>query len=296
MKKFIMALLRGLGYFGIFVGMQLVLGGILGIVLNVMLSVRYVASGQNMQDPAVAMRFSEELVQLVNESAVPLTVVANALSLGVTCLIFVCGKKKIAKEVSLRKLHSGAIAPLIMLGLGLNVVTTIVMSFIPEEYLESYQQASESLSTDVGVMTVLLALVAAPVVEEWFLRGLVYTRFKKGMPFVVATLLSSLLFGVMHGQWLWMIYTAIFGLLLAWVFERTKSLYASILLHFGYNLCSMLMQLIPETAPDWVGVAIISVAVVFTAVGWFLFVKTPKVEEPSEEDVAEPVVEASENF
>ncbi|MBQ9767920.1 MAG: CPBP family intramembrane metalloprotease [Lachnospiraceae bacterium] len=296
MKKFIMAVLRGLGYFGIFVGMQLVLGGILGIVLNIMISVRYVASGQDMQDPAVAMRFSEELVQLANESSVPLTVVANALSLGVTCLIFVCGKKKITREVSLRKLHPGAIAPLVMMGLGLNVWTSIVMSFIPEEYLESYQQASEFLSTDVGVMTVLLALVAAPVVEEWFLRGLVYTRFKKGMPVIVAMLFSSLLFGVMHGHWLWMIYTAIFGMVLAWVFERTKSLYASILLHFGYNLCSMLMQLLPETAPDWTGLVILATSVVFVALGWFLFVKTPKVEEPEEEFVTEPAMEGTENF
>lgn len=296
MKKFFWALLKGLGYLGIYLGLRFMVEYIWGIVLGARITAEYVVKGLNMADPAVMEQYMEEVMQAAADVVVPVTIVVNILAIGVTCLIFVCGKKKITREVSLRKLHPGAIAPIVMMGLGLNVLTSLVMSFVPEKILESYEQASGALTTDVGVMTVIMAVVAAPVAEEWFLRGLVYTRFKKGMPVIVAMILSSLLFGVMHGHWLWMIYTALFGMVLAWVFERTKSLYSSILLHFGYNLCAMLLQVIPETAPDWIGVAIISVAVVLTAAGWFLFVKTPKVEDLVEEIIAEPVVEVTENF
>ncbi len=289
MKRFFMALLRGLGYFGIYLGIQLVVQYVWGAVEGVMLRVEYAAKGLNIMEPAVMEQYMEDAMQVAMDIAVPATVVSNILVIGVTCLIFVCRRKKITVEMSLRKFRAGAVMPIILLGLGMNVLTTVVMGFLPEELLNSYQQASEWVSTDVGIMTMLLAVVLAPLAEEWVLRGLVFSRMKKGMPVIAAMFLSSVLFGLLHGNPVWAVYAAVFGMVLAWVYERTKSLYASMLLHFSYNLCGMLLGLFMENAQDWVGLVIIAAAVVFTVVGILWFVKIPKAEGPVEEMLAEAV-------
>lgn len=298
MKKFFMALLRGLGYFGIYLGLMFVVQFIWGTVESVKISLEYRAQGLNITDPAVYAQYMEDYLQAAEELAVPSTIIINILMVAVTCLIFVCSKKKITKELSLRRFQPGAVVPLILLGLGMNVMTTFVMSFLPEELLNSYQQSS-SVYDEVGLIVLLHTLISAPIVEEWVLRGLVYDRMRKGMPVIAAMLISSVLFGLLHGNLVWAAYAAVLGMVLAWVFERTRSLLASILLHFSFNLCGMLLGLLPETAPDWVSVVIVAASVVFTAVGAFLFARTPKAEVPEEEAVAgtvEAVTEGTETL
>ena len=298
MKKFFMALLRGLGYFGIYLGLMFVVQFIWGTVESVKISLEYRAQGLNITDPVVYAQYMEDYLQAAEELAVPSTIIINILMVAVTCLIFVCSKKKITKELSLRRFQPGAVVPLILLGLGMNVMTTFVMSFLPEELLNSYQQSS-SVYDEVGLIVLLHTLISAPIVEEWVLRGLVYDRMRKGMPVIAAMLISSVLFGLLHGNLVWAAYAAVLGMVLAWVFERTRSLLASILLHFSFNLCGMLLGLLPETAPDWVSVVIVAASVVFTAVGAFLFARTPKAEVPEEEAVAgtvEAVTEGTETI
>ena len=287
MKKFFMAFLRGLAYFGIYLGVQFVVQMVWGTVNSVILNAEYAAKGIDMSTPGYMKMYLEDSMRMAEEVAIEMTVVSNLVAIIVTSLIFICSKKKVTKELSLRKFHAGAVAPIVMLGLGMNVLTTVVLALLPEKWLDSYQQSSSWTSTDVGIMTILLTVVMAPLAEEWILRGLVYSRMRKGMPVFVAMLISSLLFGVLHKHPVWIAYAAILGMVLAWVFERTKSLYAAILLHFSYNACGMLLSLLPETAPDWVGVAIVSAGGVCTAVGVFLFVRVPKASDPEANGVEE---------
>lgn len=295
MKKFFIGLLKGLCYFLLYLGIKYLVQEI-WIGIKVMpLGMKYAAAGLNILEPEVMAQYMQDVLQIAMELVVPITIVANLVTVAVVCLIFVCRKKKITEELSLRKFHSKAVLPIILFGLGLNVLTTFAMSFLPESILGSYQEASSALLTDIDIWSIILTVIVAPLVEEVVLRGLVYTRFKKGMPVIVAMILSSLLFGLLHGHWLWALYAGIFGMVLAWTFERTKSLFASILLHFAYNSCAMLLELVPDTAPDWTGFLVVAVAVVFVAVGLFLFLKVPKAVEPVEElaaaEVAEEVIE-----
>ncbi|MBE5930078.1 MAG: CPBP family intramembrane metalloprotease [Lachnospiraceae bacterium] len=288
MKKFFMALLKGLGYLGIYLAVMFVVQMIWGTVESVRITAEYAEKGMSLSDPAVMKQYMEDYMEAVMEFSVPSTIIVNVVTVAVTCLIFVCRKKKITGELSLRKFHPGAIVPLILLGLGMNVLTNFVMGFLPEELLNSYQE-SASVYDEVGLVVLLHTLISAPIVEEWVLRGLVFSRMKKGMPVIAAMLISSVLFGLLHGNLVWAAYATVLGMVLAWVFYRTKSLYASILLHFSYNLCGILLGLFMESAPDWLGVVLIAVAVVFTLVGIFWFIRIPKAEEPVEDAVAETV-------
>lgn len=298
MKKFFMALLRALGYFGIFFASHLLVTNIWGNVISFQLEARYEEQGLSIYNPRVSGQYMEEYTQELLKISVKAAIIANVIAIATLCIIFVCRKEKLTTAFSLRKFSPRAVLPIIMMGLGSNVLISLVLSMLPEKIVSGYQESSSALTSEVGVWTLLATVVMAPLAEELAFRGLVFTRMKKGMPVIVAMILSSILFGVLHGQWLWMIFTTFLGMGFVWVFERTKSLYAAILFHFTNNLCAMLLTVVPGAAPDWLGTGLVAIAVVFTAVGVFLFIRIPKAEEPVEEvvEVAGPAAEGTENL
>ena len=291
MKKFFIGLLKGLGYFGIYFGMQLLVTTVYAIVGVVPIAMKYYMGEENVFAPDVFDRYMEEVLQVVTEVALPSVIISGILTIGLLWLIFVCRKKKFVQEISLRKLSPGAIPPLVLMGLSLNVVTGLVLSLIPEEWMSAYEESSSLITTGNTVVMILATVIMAPVIEEIIFRGLAYTRMKKGMPTAVAVILSSALFGVAHGQWIWMLYAFVFGLVLVWVFEHTKSLLANILLHLSYNGCAMLQLLIPENTPEGVWIAVNIGSIVVAAVSIFWFAKLPKGAEPEVWDETQPVTE-----
>ncbi|MGM9625114.1 MAG: lysostaphin resistance A-like protein, partial [Eubacteriales bacterium] len=74
-----------------------------------------------------------------------------------------------------------------------------------------------------------------------------YTRLKRGLPqrgmgIFFAALISAVIFGALHGTLLQLFYTVPMGLLLCFVYDRYKSLWASVLVHMAFNLCSFIMS------------------------------------------------------
>lgn len=93
--------------------------------------------------------------------------------------------------------------------------------------------------------TVLLVVVAfiGPVIEEVFFRGFLYSAFKKNWGVLPALFLSSFLFSIVHLQLYSFVPLMIIGWLLAYIFEKTKSLFTAIFLHGVYNLILILILL-----------------------------------------------------
>ncbi len=93
--------------------------------------------------------------------------------------------------------------------------------------------------------TILLIVVAfiGPVVEEVFFRGFLYSAFKKNWGTLPALFLSAVLFSVVHLQVYSFIPLFLIGWLLAYLFEKTRSLFPAIFLHAVYNLILILILL-----------------------------------------------------
>mgnify|MGYP000275910818 CR=1 FL=1 len=82
-------------------------------------------------------------------------------------------------------------------------------------------------------------LIAAPVVEEIVMRGVVYTRIEKTAGTYTAIGLSALLFGLMHisvGGIILAIGAILMGLVFSVIFAKTKSLWACIIAHAAANI------------------------------------------------------------
>lgn len=95
--------------------------------------------------------------------------------------------------------------------------------------------------TTLGIL--LAAALIAPVCEEVFFRGLLFTGLLKRMPLWSATLLSALIFAAAHVDLGSLIPLFLIGLALAWARWRSDSLWPGLVIHAANNSAAALLLL-----------------------------------------------------
>lgn len=87
-----------------------------------------------------------------------------------------------------------------------------------------------------------LIIVAASVTEEVFFRGFVFAGLRSRMPFAIAATISAVVWALLHfspenptGSWGVVVQLTVLGIALAWVYERTGSLWPAIAIHAVNN-------------------------------------------------------------
>ncbi|HEV3165761.1 MAG TPA: CPBP family intramembrane glutamic endopeptidase, partial [Isosphaeraceae bacterium] len=88
---------------------------------------------------------------------------------------------------------------------------------------------------------VFLAVLAAPIAEEVYFRGMLYNALRQRLNFVVAALLQAVVFGLAHYLYglAFSAGIALGGLALAAVYEWRRTLLAPVLLHASLNALGM---------------------------------------------------------
>lgn len=116
--------------------------------------------------------------------------------------------------------------------------TLLVRKFLPWVNLEEAQDIGFSpTSSWLQLILIFLSLVITPpLVEEALFRGFVFRGLRNKWSFLPAAILSALIFGLFHFQLNIAIDTAALGFVLAWLYEKSDSLWPSILLHSLKNL------------------------------------------------------------
>lgn len=99
---------------------------------------------------------------------------------------------------------------------------------------------------DTFLVFCLLAVVAAPLVEELLFRGLLLRWIQGRWGTTVAVLVSSVLFGLWHGNLAASLPLAVVGVVLALLYVRTGNLWAAIWLHAGFNAIMLGMEVARE--------------------------------------------------
>jgi len=244
MKNSFKALGKAVAYFAVYLLVQVLVSMVFSTVISARMTMEMMASGEELD----VMAMTDALMAEVMSKAMEMTFVAGLVTLLIFWIVFLIRKKKFTKEVCIRKIPVTGILPIAIMAAAFNVITTVIISFMPwpQEWMDSYVESSSAI--DGSAMAWFTAVLMAPVLEEVVFRGLMYTRLKKGLPVVVAAILTSLAFGIAHGTVIWAIYTFIFSMILIWVFEKFQSLTACIVLHMAYNLSGMALSLIPEEA------------------------------------------------
>jgi len=128
---------------------------------------------------------------------------------------------------------------------GLNpalLLWAFVLMFAVGVVLEPLLRLMPELSLEVGrgFWTILSLVIFAPIFEELICRGVVLGSLRGKFGVTTAWLVSSLFFGVLHGQPVQVINATVIGLVLGYVYLATDSLWSVMILHALNNAVAYL--------------------------------------------------------
>ncbi len=130
------------------------------------------------------------------------------------------------------------------LGILGNAALNAVMNLVDAtRFFPEYDEMMELAMGGNPVFLVLAIVILAPLVEELIFRGLVMGHLLTKMRRPMAILLSSVIFGLIHLNMLQILYAALMGALLAFIYVRSQSIWAAIFAHAGFNLVGVIAQL-----------------------------------------------------
>jgi hypothetical protein len=115
---------------------------------------------------------------------------------------------------------TGVITILVMLALGLPLENPQLDFLLPQD-----------ISLPTAGLMLLLAGIVVPIAEELIFRGFLYTFLKERWGVWPGVVISSLIFGIIHADVIVGITAFLLGILLAVLFEYSRSLWTSILVH-----------------------------------------------------------------
>ncbi len=119
--------------------------------------------------------------------------------------------------------------------LGFNAVYGLVVTALGWEALQPPEVPFASYEAIPLAFTGLLIILIAPFAEEVFFRGFVLGALARRWGLAAGVAASSLMFSLAHGSWALLIPAFVAGALLSWLYIRTGSLRASVLVHAMQN-------------------------------------------------------------
>jgi membrane protease YdiL (CAAX protease family) len=184
---------------------------------------------------------TNEIASSIYHNALLFTFIAGMLTLLCFYAILKIRKKPIRERLDLNKVSWKKLWPILPLGVTLNLFLEYTISLLPisEGILDEYAQASGIISRSSTLQMILATVIMAPILEEVLFRGLIFKSLRKGMPWHLALILQALLFGVMHGQIIWISYATVIGIILGSLQMRYRSLFAPLILHFSVNVSNL---------------------------------------------------------
>ena len=145
---------------------------------------------------------------------------------------------------------------LTLVWIGCTLVETVLEGFLPqmEWDIEALKDISEVSSNPLGLISVC---IMAPLLEEGIFRGAIERRLLERYrnPWW-GIVVSALLFALVHLNFIQGVTALILGLLLGWVYYRTRNLWLCIFIHALNNTISTVLDFIfgdinPYVASTW---------------------------------------------
>jgi membrane protease YdiL (CAAX protease family) len=123
-------------------------------------------------------------------------------------------------------------------GCGLSLLVAILSSRLKAPENSPMEELFRNRQT--ALLFVGMAVLIAPLVEETLFRGYLYPLFARSFGIAPGVVLTGVLFGLMHGAqlgWTWSLVAVltVVGVVFTFVRARTGSVFASFLMHLGYN-------------------------------------------------------------
>lgn len=109
---------------------------------------------------------------------------------------------------------------------------------------ENYQQIIQSIISS-PIVSLIDFCIFAPILEEFLMRGFILNGLSVNYGIIVALLISSILFALLHFNIAQIFPSFICGIILGLIYLYTGSILSCIFAHMGYNLISYIMIILP---------------------------------------------------
>lgn len=195
------------------------------------------------------------LVTILTQLGVPLAAMnATILQTTLTAVVYLLtllfviglprliGKYVTPADVGLTRLPSWADIGLAPAGFVVYFIASSLLVYVGSQIIPGFDmtQLQETGFTHISqyyeyVLAFATLIVVAPIAEEVLFRGFLYGKLRRRMPVWVAMLITSALFGLIHGQWNVGLDVFALSIVLCSLREVTGSIWAGILLHMLKN-------------------------------------------------------------
>lgn len=117
---------------------------------------------------------------------------------------------------------------------------------------QQYEELAQSfeLNTITPVVMIFIVGFLGPLAEEMLFRGMIYGKLRRAFSVWPAAIISGVMFGAFHANWVQGIYATIFGVILAYVYEKTQTIWGSCLLHVAFNTISYPLDYLQGALPE----------------------------------------------
>jgi len=149
----------------------------------------------------------------------------------------------------------------------------LVTSQIPMP--KSIEEAFEKISSNRYLMFFTMTVVA-PIFEEIICRGIILELFLKRYKDLVALVFSALIFGSLHMNIPQFISAFIGGMMLGYVYLKTKSLIACILGHFCHNFIICVLTIIRPNSCEKFNLVELVIGIILMAISIWVVRKNVK--------------------
>ena len=196
----------------------------------------------------------ENLEQMAVKQAIPLTLLVNAVFLLCTVIFYNTKSQysSFGERVELNPVNRRVIPYVICLGISMIFVVNIVISVaitalpLPKSWLEMMNENSEMITSASPFLQFITVAIIGPIAEEVLFRGLMLGGLKRTCNRWVAIVATAIVFGLVHGHPIGIIYASCLGVLMGWMYCKTGSLLTTVIFHIVYNTMSLT---VPEMSP-----------------------------------------------
>ena len=160
-------------------------------------------------------------------------------------------------------------------GAGIAIILNILIGLTGISGIDNtFQEISEAIKSTPIVITIICAGIIIPIVEEIIFRGLIFNRIKFQYNLTAAMLISSVVFGIYHGNIIQGIYATMLGVCLAYTYNKTKNILIPIFIHISANTSVLGLSSLVENDDSALTVGImVLVTLIFAIIGIVYFIK-----------------------
>lgn len=165
----------------------------------------------------------------------------------VLCIMLVRKSKKMKDTESVKPsvmFYALLVGSLLLVWFICQITSSVLYELAGDANFDKY---NDTVASNIALYA-FIAIFIAPTMEEVLMRGIWFRHLKNNLHPIVAYILSSSVFAVLHGTLVHIPTGILFGLFLCVIYDYTDSLILSVILHFGFNLFAILLggMIVPD--------------------------------------------------